>query len=210
MRRHVTPSLVLSVIAVFIAMGGTGYAISQLPKNSVGAKQIKKNAVNSAKVKNRSLLAKDFKKGQLPKGARGPPGKTGNTGPAGNTGPTGTTGATGPAGSALAYAYVQDIGDPEEFIPPERAKNMNSAMVTRASTGIYCFDLASISEAKNVSAVAEPQYGNAGESDKVVLAQMLDDSDFGFGCPATSDLVVLVRDLSTGNLVNWFFYVTLN
>lgn len=42
---------VMSVIAVFIALGGIGYATLKLPKNSVGRKQIKPNAVNSSKVK---------------------------------------------------------------------------------------------------------------------------------------------------------------
>ena len=83
MRKHLNPSLVLSVVAVFIALGGTSYALTQLPKNSVGPKQIKKNAVNSAKVKDRSLLAKDFRKGQLPKGATGLAGAQGSAGPTG-------------------------------------------------------------------------------------------------------------------------------
>lgn len=207
MRRHLTPSLVLSVVAIFIALGGTGYALSQLPKNSVGTKQLKKNAVNSAKVKDRSLLARDFKKGQLPKGTAGATGAAGQTGA---TGPAGGTGPTGAAGSALAFAYVQDIGDPAQFIPPTRAKNMESSMVTKASTGIYCFDLASIGPVSNVAATAESNFGNAAESDKFASAQVLENSDFGLGCPDTSDMVVIVRDASSGDLANWFFYVTLN
>ena len=70
MKRHLTPSLVISVMALFVALGGASYAAIKLPKNSVGAAQIKKNAVTSAKVKDRSLLAKDFKAGQIPAGAK--------------------------------------------------------------------------------------------------------------------------------------------
>ena len=76
MRRHITPSLIISVIALFVALGGASYAAIKIPRNSVGAAQIKKNAVTSAKikknavtstkVKDRSLLAKDFKAGQIP------------------------------------------------------------------------------------------------------------------------------------------------
>ena len=53
-----------------------GQAASRLvlPKNSVGAKQLKKNAVTAAKVKNGTLLAADFKAGQLPAGSKGDPG----------------------------------------------------------------------------------------------------------------------------------------
>src|SRR3954447_23380786 len=60
----------LALVALFIALGGTSYAAAKLPRNSVGTKQ----------VINRSLLAKDFKKGQLPRGSKGPKGDTGPTG----------------------------------------------------------------------------------------------------------------------------------
>jgi hypothetical protein len=97
-----SPSLAVSFVALVIALGGTGYAVTQLPRNSVGAAQIKKNAVTGAKVKNRSLTAADFKKGTLltgPAGATGPQGATGATGA---TGPQGATGATGPQGPGEA------------------------------------------------------------------------------------------------------------
>ena len=89
-RRHMTFANVVSLMALVLAMGGTGYALSTLPKNSVGKKQLKKNAVISSKVKNRSLKKIDFKAGQLPQGRTGP---TGPSGPSGPTGPTGTFGA---------------------------------------------------------------------------------------------------------------------
>jgi hypothetical protein len=66
-----------------VALGGTSYAAATLPKASVGSKQIKRNAVRSKHVRNHSLLAKDFKPGQLPRGAEGPSGATGEVGPAG-------------------------------------------------------------------------------------------------------------------------------
>ena len=81
----------MSTLAVFLALGGIGYAAITIPNNSVGTKQLKKNAVTSKKVKNRTLLKTDFKRGQLPAGA---------IGPVGPVGPTGATGATGPAGPA--------------------------------------------------------------------------------------------------------------
>jgi hypothetical protein len=70
----------MATIAVFLALGGGAYAALKLPKNSVGSKQLKKNAVRSAKVKNRSLLAKDFKPGEVPPGARGLQGARGPRG----------------------------------------------------------------------------------------------------------------------------------
>jgi hypothetical protein len=79
-RSRPSPALVVSLIALFVALGGTGYAAFKLPKNSVGTKQLKKKAVVSSKVKNHSLLAVDFKRGQLPAGPRGPQGPAGAKG----------------------------------------------------------------------------------------------------------------------------------
>jgi hypothetical protein len=81
--RHLRGNAV-AYLALFVALGGSSYAATNLPKNSVGSKQIKKNAVTSSKVKNGSLLARDFKAGQLPAGARGlqgPQGAKGDIGP---------------------------------------------------------------------------------------------------------------------------------
>jgi hypothetical protein len=74
-RGFLTFSNLVACLALFIALGGAGYAAFKLPKNSVGTKQLKKGAVTAAKVRPGSLLAKDFKQGQLPAGAvdRGAP-----------------------------------------------------------------------------------------------------------------------------------------
>ena len=99
---HLTYANVMATIAVFIAMGGGAYALT-LPKNSVGADQIKRNAVGSSELKrgavksvdvaNGSLLSDDFAAGQLPAGPRGPQGPQG---PRGLQGPKGDTGAPPP------------------------------------------------------------------------------------------------------------------
>ncbi len=59
-KRRFTPSpaFVVSMIALFIALGGTSYAaITRLPANSVGTKQLKNNAVTAAKIKNGAITA---------------------------------------------------------------------------------------------------------------------------------------------------------
>jgi hypothetical protein len=76
-----SPATVIAMIALAVALGGTSYAAVVLPAGSVGTKQLKKNAVTSVKVKNGSLLKKDFKAGQIPAGAKGAKGDTGATGP---------------------------------------------------------------------------------------------------------------------------------
>lgn len=52
-RRGPSASMIVAIVALIVALGGTSYAALSLPKGSVGPKQLRKNAVNSAKVKNR-------------------------------------------------------------------------------------------------------------------------------------------------------------
>lgn len=50
-----SPALVVALLALIVALGGTSYAAAKLPKNSVGSKQ----------VKNSSLQAKDIAPGAI-------------------------------------------------------------------------------------------------------------------------------------------------
>ena len=92
--RRPSPALVISCLALGLALGGTGYAtVLSVPRNSVGTQQLKSaavttpkiaaNAVTSAKVKNGTLLPADFRNSSLPAGP---------TGPAGPAGPPGLSG----------------------------------------------------------------------------------------------------------------------
>jgi hypothetical protein len=102
-RKRLTYANVMSTVAVFLLVGGaTAFATTLLPKNSVGAKQLKKSAVNSAKVKDHSLKAVDFKEGQLPAGPKGPKGDKGDKGEKGEPGPLSTT---LPSGKTLRGIY---------------------------------------------------------------------------------------------------------
>jgi hypothetical protein len=94
---------VMATAGVFIALGGTSYAVTQLPKNSVGTKQIRSNAVTGAKVKNGSLTAADFAQGQQSAGAAGPQGSQGPQGPQGEQGPKGEQGPPGQPDTSKFY-----------------------------------------------------------------------------------------------------------
>ncbi len=56
---QLSPALVISVIALFVALGGGAYAA--LGKNSVGSKQLKKNAVVTKKIKNNAVTRQKIK-----------------------------------------------------------------------------------------------------------------------------------------------------
>jgi hypothetical protein len=54
-RKRITFSNVIAMMALFVALGGSAYAATQLKKNSVGTKQIKSNAVTAAKLKKNAV-----------------------------------------------------------------------------------------------------------------------------------------------------------
>jgi hypothetical protein len=100
---------VMATAAVFIALGGGAYAISKVPKNSVGPKQVKDDSLTGQDVRDDSLTGSDIAESSLalpvgptgPQGSIGPRGATGQrgvTGAHGATGPDGNTGPTGPGG----------------------------------------------------------------------------------------------------------------
>src|SRR5262245_62164498 len=66
-RLRPSPAMVVACIALLFAMTGAGYAAIKLPKNSVGAKQLKANAVTSPKVNNNAITGADVKEGTLAK-----------------------------------------------------------------------------------------------------------------------------------------------
>lgn len=64
-RKRLTYANVMSSIAVFLVLGGSAFAATQLAKNSVGSKQLKKNAVTAAKIKNNAVTAGKLKNGAV-------------------------------------------------------------------------------------------------------------------------------------------------
>ena len=97
LRRRPSPALVIACLALGVALGGTSYAtVLQVPRDSVGAPQLKRNAVTtpklarnavtSVKIRNGTLVRADFARGAL---LVGPAGPTGPAGPAGPPGPSG-------------------------------------------------------------------------------------------------------------------------
>lgn len=112
---RLTPATGLAFVALFVALGGGAVAALEprvevkLGRHSVGYKELKRSSITSGKVRNRSLLAIDFKRGELPTGAtglQGPQGEPGTPGAKGDTGATGArgdTGATGPTAGFVTY-----------------------------------------------------------------------------------------------------------
>ena len=123
--RTPSPAMAVACVALAVALGGTGYAAIKLPRNSVGSTQLKANAVTSAKVKDRSLAAKDFG-GSLPRGPRGVEGPRGATGPAG---------ADGAPLTRAAFASRESGAVPVPLTPVGTAVDVLDLAVPAGSSG---------------------------------------------------------------------------
>ena len=138
----------IALLALFVALGGTSYAATQLPPNSVGARQLRGGAVTGAKIRNGTITSSKLASSLNAKLKALGVGPTGKTGPTGATGPSGAPGPAG-ASATLAYGYVAAsqpcIATSEAVCPPivptheytlERAVNVTLAGTP--SPGIVC------------------------------------------------------------------------
>ena len=209
-RTRITFANVMSLTALFIALGGTSYAVTQLDKNSVRSKHIRngqvkradlaRNAVNSSKVGNGTLLAQDFAPGQLPRGAQGPQGIQGVQG---EQGPAGENGA------ADAFARVRQDGTLQPDASGFPSQNKGTILISKgeggASTGTYCFDL----EQLPASAMVSLDSIDALAADRNLVTSVAIDRGEDLGdCPANrNDARVRIVDGNTAAAQDAKFFI---
>jgi hypothetical protein len=140
--RRPSPALVISLVALFVALGGTGYAAFSIPKNSVGSAQIVNRSVRAVDLSRKTVAALA--------GKRGADGAAGTQGPAGPQGPTGPAGA---AGTARAYAEVDNTTP--SFVT---ARTKNFTAVTRVDEGIYCLTPAAGIDPRTVATATAQEF----------------------------------------------------
>ena len=204
-----SPSMIVAMLALFVALGGTAIAASSA---LITGKQIKNSSITGADVKNKSLTPKDFR-GSVrglrglrgPAGPQGPQGPQGPAGPAGAKGDKGDTGAQGNPGTAVAYATVDSVGT----LVATRSSGFTSTDVARDAVGTYCF---SNIPAAAKSAVVTAETIGLGNTAADVFASV----GFSFagtspnwtGCSADDDEVrVTIFDLSTAALTDRQFTI---
>ena len=71
-----SPAMVVALVALFVAMGGTTYAVTSLPKRSVGSAQLKKGAVHKENIATGAVTASKLAKGLVGNGPRWTAGPT--------------------------------------------------------------------------------------------------------------------------------------
>ena len=136
--RAPSPAFVLSVIALFVALGGTTYAAVTLPKNSVGTKQLKKNAVTSVKIKNGAVTAAKIN----PTGLTVPNAlQAANATNATHATSAGSAAPVGSAGGALAGSYPAPTiaaASAPTSLAPNPATGADPCTGPAPQSGVYC------------------------------------------------------------------------
>ena len=192
LRERLTFSNVISLTALFVALGGSAYAA--LDRNSVGTPQLKKNAVTAAKIGANAVTTAKIKKqavtggkiklstlGKVPRAAKADEATT---------------------AEPLAFARVAFTGN----VNPAYSKNIDDTELQHPSTGIYCFNLPYAVKTGQVTVEADPEPDDIAS---IVLAGAagvtLTD------CPAGTDVEVITFDAETSSgLQDDDFYIELN
>src|SRR4051794_37164900 len=113
--RRLTPSLVLSVVAIFLALAG-GATAAKL----ISGKDIKNSSVTGADIRDGSLGSNDLSEGsigpsRLSLAVQDKLDRAGTPGPQGPTGPAGSAGPQGPAGPAGVTGVKAVSSAPKAF-----------------------------------------------------------------------------------------------
>ena len=109
-RSHLSYANVMATIAVFIAFGGTSYAVTQLPRNSVGPKQIRTGAVGQSEIHRSALRSKHVKDRSVALRDISLAARSSLRGQPGPTGPQGSPAATFGVASRATGEYGRSRG----------------------------------------------------------------------------------------------------
>jgi hypothetical protein len=177
---------VTATLALVLALTGTSYAAltitgRDIKNGSVKSRDLGKSSVTSAKVKDRSLLRKDFRSGQLPRGPRGAKGDKGDQ---------------GDPGSARAYGLITGTNG---FV--SLGKNLSSANVNRIAAGAYCITGLGFSAQQVQATLESPNLTNTAVEAGIGVGPS--------SCPAGTQVRVFTRSV-TGVLADHNFFLLLN
>lgn len=183
--RTPSPSMIVALIALCVALGGSAYAASQ-----INGKNIKNGTITGKKLHSRTITSRQIARSTV----RALKNRRGLRGPRGYKGPKGDKGADG---TAVAYARLAADGT----IDTTRVKGITQANISHPSAGIYCVSLSFA--ARNVLATLEP----TATGNELVYASIPAPTP-SLGCPAGA-VTVQVRH-SGGAAVDAPLYVAFN
>jgi hypothetical protein len=120
--RRPSPALVISVIALIAAVGGSAYAA--IAKNSVGSKQLKRGAVKTSDIKNSAVTGAKVKESTLSEVP--------------NSANSGLLGGSPASAFAPASTIRTASVDFDGTVVAAESDGVTQANVTHAGEGIYC------------------------------------------------------------------------
>ncbi len=140
--------LVVAYLALFIALGGTSFAVAtgsidsrELKNDTVRSKDVRNNTLEGRDVRNGSLVSDDFAPGQLPKGDQGPTGPQGTTGATGARGLQGAQGVPGISGLVQVSANSANNSESSKSTvatcPPGKRAISGAADINRGTSGDF-------------------------------------------------------------------------
>jgi hypothetical protein len=185
MLRPPSPAMIVALLALCVALGGSAYAASK-----INGKNIRNGTITGKKIKNRTITSSKISKPTI----RALKNRRGLRGPRGFRGLRGTKGADG---TAIAFARVGSDGT----VDTARSKGIAQANMSHTTTGVYCFVNLTFNP-KNVVATLEPDAG-----DNLIYASIPAPSP-SLGCPAGA--VTVQVKLAGGATNNVPFYVAFN
>jgi hypothetical protein len=137
LRPSLTFANVVSCLALFVALGGSAYAATQLKKNSVGSKQLKSNAVTTAKIKDGAITGS---KVQLSTLGTVPSATTATR--ATTAGNADTLGGTPSSGFLSSTRFLSGAGDLKKKSPQTVLTVPGEFLVTTVGSGANAFEIA--------------------------------------------------------------------
>ena len=192
LRERLTFSNVISLTALFVALGGSAYAA--LDRNSVGTPQLRNSAVTTAKLHAGAVSTAKIKSGAVTSGKI----KLSTLGKV----PRAAKADTATTAAPLAYARVAFTGN----VNPAFAKNIDDTQLQHPSTGIYCFNLPYTVKTGQVTVEADP------EPDDIASIALAGPAGVPLtDCAAGTDVEVITFDAETSSgLQDDDFYIELD
>ena len=154
LRERVTYANVTATLALFVALGGTSYAVSQLPSNSVGSRQIRRGAVGPSELRSSAVSSRSIRDRSVGLRDIASPARSALRGAKGDQGP--------PGASAVAYRAVINSGG-------SAVRGNATTASHQGGSGLYtiafdrdvsaCVATATLSQAQNGPTVESPPAG---------------------------------------------------
>jgi hypothetical protein len=136
---RLSPATVISLIALFVALGGTAFAVSKV----TGA-DVKDSSLTGKDIKDGSLAAKDADDslaGQPgPRGPQGPQGAQGPQGPQGLPGGTGPTGPPGVPGAPATTTFTTPQNSTAFDVTAQKELSVSCPAGSKVSGGGFVVD----------------------------------------------------------------------